>query len=119
MIGATLTVRRCVAACGGGHGMGRLAMALVAAGLATAAHGADALRGRDLAERWCAGCHVIGDGARGADSGPPLAALTGAVAASDAALTAWLLEPHDPMPDLGLTPPEIADIVAFVRTLSP
>jgi mono/diheme cytochrome c family protein len=88
---------------------------LLAAG---AAQAADVERGRALAERWCAACHVIGEGQPGGDAGPPLAMLTGDVAWSDPALTAWLTEPHDPMPDLGLNPPEIRDIVAFVRSLN-
>jgi mono/diheme cytochrome c family protein len=91
-----------------------LSVGLLAAG---AAQAADVERGRALTERWCADCHVTGPAAGGGDAGPPLAALTGDVAASDAALTAWLTEPHDPMPDLGLTPPEIRDIVAYIRSL--
>lgn len=91
-----------------------LTAGLLAAG---AAQAADVERGRALTERWCAGCHVTGTGVAGGDAGPPLAMLTGDVAASDAALTAWLTEPHETMPDLGLTPPEIRDIVAYIRSL--
>ncbi len=93
------------------------ALALAAQVAAGAAQAADPVRGRVLAERWCADCHVVGEGAGGGDAGPPLALLSGDVAASDAALTAWLTAPHEPMPDVGLTPPEIRDIVAYVRSL--
>jgi mono/diheme cytochrome c family protein len=87
------------------------------AGAAAAADAPDPERGRALAERWCAECHVVASGGIGGDAGPPLATLRPATGATDAALRAWLFDPHEPMPDIELAPGEIADIIAHIRAL--
>ncbi|MEP9350999.1 cytochrome c [Xanthobacter sp. KR7-225] len=101
------------------------AFSLAAAALAATALGAapvhrpDAAAGRALAERWCAGCHVVGPAAQSAASDAPSFA---ALAARDGDLTAaWLafrlLKPHPQMPQLTLTRDEAADLAAYFASL--
>ena len=76
---------------------------------------ADPARGRNLAERWCARCHVIGADGPGRDIGPSFPQI--ARTRSDEGLKAWVSEPHPPMPDLDLSGRTVEDIAAYIRTL--
>lgn len=72
--------------------------------------------GRAIAERWCAGCHAIGEGQTSApDAAPSLPAI--AKARDDAQLAGWLAAPHPPMPDPGLSRAQIDALVDWLRTL--
>jgi mono/diheme cytochrome c family protein len=86
---------------------------------ATSALAADASAGRTLAERWCAGCHVVGTAPQSAASDAPTFA---AIAARDGDVSgAWLafrlLKPHPQMPQVSLTRTEAADLAAYFATL--
>lgn len=98
-----------------------LAAAALAASAALSApvHRPDAAAGRALAERWCAGCHVVGPGQQSAASDAPTFA---ALAARDGDITAaWLafrlLKPHPQMPQLALSRDEAADLAAYFARL--
>ena len=83
---------------------------------------ADAERGHQIAKAWCTSCHVIdkvGTGTRieTAPSFPTIAADAGR--SDERRLTAWLSTSHPTMPDFSLARDEIADLVAYIRTLAP
>ena len=96
------------------------AAALAATALAAApVHRPDAVAGRALAERWCAGCHVVGAAPQSAASDAPTFA---ALAERDGDISApWLafrlLNPHPQMPQVALTRNEAADLAAYFASL--
>lgn len=92
-----------------------LALTLAAGVAAAQDAGPDPDRGRALAERWCAECHLLPGQEAGPDAGPPLAAVAVESDAEAAALEAWLFDPHEPMPDLELAPAQIGHIVAYLK----
>jgi mono/diheme cytochrome c family protein len=77
----------------------------------------DAIAGRAIAERWCAGCHLIDGAAETSDAAVPLAAIARRPRYDLNALAAFLTAPHGGMPDLSLTQREIEDLIAFIETL--
>lgn len=99
-----------------------VAVALVAAlGLgwvpAEPAIAADAVHGGQLAQQWCASCHVL-------PANPKQSALQGPPSFRDLArsktpdqLRVFLLQPHGSMPPLALSRPEIDDLVAYIESL--
>lgn len=94
--------------------------AVVGAGLAVPARcdtAGDPIAGRAIAERWCAGCHLIDGAVETSDAAVPLAALARRPRYDADALAAFLTVPHGGMPDLSLTQQEIADLIAFIETL--
>lgn len=98
-----------------------VALALSAPAFAGGAAGAaeNPERGHDLAVRWCVACHVVDTALPGGDAGPPFARIATALPGHAVSLRAWLTAPHDPMPDFGLSQRDIADILAYLRTLAP
>lgn len=104
-----------------GRWLARLAAAaVVGAGLGLPARcdaAGDAIAGRAIAERWCAGCHLIDGAVETSDAAVPLAAIARRPRYDSNALAAFLTVPHGGMPDLSLTQREIADLIAFIETL--
>jgi cytochrome c len=78
---------------------------------------ADATRGSQLAQQWCASCHVTSGNPTGnVQQGPPsFRTIAGARTADE--LRAFLSHPHGAMPDLSLTRKEIDDLVGYIETL--
>ena len=78
---------------------------------------ADASKGSQLAQQWCASCHVTGGSPAGnVQQGPPsFHTIAGARTADQ--LRAFLSHPHGAMPDLSLTRKEIDDLVGYIETL--
>ena len=78
---------------------------------------ADASKGSQLAQQWCASCHVTGGSPAGnVQQGPPsFHTIAGARTADQ--LRAFLSHPHGAMPDLSLTRQEIDDLVGYIETL--
>ena len=92
-------------------------LALAASG-STSALVADAAQGERIARRWCAGCHVVADDQKQANA--DVASFAAAARhKTNAELSAFLTDPHPKMPDMSLTREEIADLVAYMRTLAP
>jgi len=78
---------------------------------------ADATRGSQLAQQWCASCHVTGGSPAGSlQQGPP-SFYTIAGARTGGQLRVFLSHPHGAMPDLSLTRQEIDDLVSYIETL--
>lgn len=75
--------------------------------------------GRQIAERWCAACHIVApQQERAADAAVPsfMAIATGADGLEW--LEGFLADPHPPMPDLSLTRQEIRDLRAYFAELA-
>lgn len=99
-----------------------LAISTVLFGLGVAAAADDPAHGEVLAKRWCGECHIVSaDQTRASVDAPSFFALTGDRARTIQGLADFLLLPgttHSRMPDLHLSRVEIADIVAYVVSLS-
>lgn len=93
------------------------ALALLLPAVAAAQDAGDARHGIMLARNWCAGCHVVEPGGRGADTAPPFMTIANDPKRPPSALRAWLLQPHPPMPNMNLSRAEIDDIVAYLQSL--
>ncbi len=85
---------------------------------AASAQAADASAGKRIAERWCASCHLVTPGqARASDGVPTFASIAGRKTFTAERLPTFLSHPHPVMPDMTLSRPEIADLVAYIRSL--
>lgn len=79
---------------------------------------ADALAGKRIAERWCASCHLVTPGqAKASDGVPTFASIASRKTFTAERLTPFLSHPHPVMPDMTLSRSEIADLVAYIRSL--
>src|SRR5215469_15869507 len=77
----------------------------------------DAAKGSQLAQQWCASCHVTGESPTGSvQQGPPSFPTIARTRTADQ-LRAFLSHPHGAMPDLSLTRTEIDDLVGYIATL--
>jgi len=84
---------------------------------ALALAGGDAAHGEQLAQLWCAGCHVIGSGSpQRVQRGPPTFRSI-AREKSGGQLRAFLTKPHGAMPDLSLSRSEMDDLIAYIERL--
>jgi len=83
------------------------------------ASAADVSNGKRIAERWCATCHVVTPEQTRASADAPTFAAIATKYASSKELGVFLTDPHPRMPDMALSQPEIADIVAYIRSLGP
>ena len=78
---------------------------------------ADTAKGSQLAQQWCANCHVTGSSRAGnVQEGPP-SFPTVARTRTAGQLRAFLSHPHGAMPDLSLTRAEIDDLIGYIETL--
>jgi mono/diheme cytochrome c family protein len=84
---------------------------------AAAQHDGDPAAGRELASHLCAACHIVGTERVGSDVAPPFAALAKDPDMTLTELHAWIGPAHPMLPDLALTPEQIADINAYLDTL--
>jgi mono/diheme cytochrome c family protein len=79
---------------------------------------ADMAKGAQIAQQWCANCHVIGGTSAGTvQQGPPSFRALAQGGLTGDQLRAFLSHPHAPMPDLSLTRTEIDDVIAYIHTL--
>ena len=91
---------------------------LAVSSMASSAMAAGAVeRGRALAEQWCAQCHAIGDAAVQTDTPPAFSAIVAERGRDADWIAAWLVTPHQNMPDLALTGQEIDDLIAYMESL--
>ena len=98
--------------------MSRLAafLVLVLPGIAAAQ---DVERGRQLAERWCAGCHTVdrSPAAARADGVPTFPAVAAMPGMSADRLRAAMNPTHGRMPDLSLAKRDQDDLAAYILSL--
>jgi len=95
------------------------ALVVATAGLAGSfAMAADADHGSDLAERWCAACHVVDADQKGANTdAPPFAVIARKAEFTPEKVAFFLLDPHPKMPNFPLSRSEAADLAAYIGTL--
>jgi cytochrome c len=75
-------------------------------------------RGAQLAQQWCANCHVIGGKPPATvQQGPPSFQAIAQGPLTNDQLRAFLSHPHGAMPDLALSRSEIDDLVGYIGTL--
>ena len=100
--------------------MSRLAICLLLLlpGIATAQ---DSERGRQLALRWCSGCHTVERSPAGAraDGVPTFPAIAAVPAMSSERLRAAMNPMHGRMPDLSLGKRDQDDLAAYILSLRP
>ena len=79
----------------------------------------DVAAGRQLANMWCAECHIVGTGQpkAGNDAVPSFAAIAGTRGMTEMALKAYLATPHPVMPNIALTRQQMDEIVAYILSL--
>jgi len=96
-----------------------LFVSILLAGLCPSlAAAADAARGKALAQRWCAECHLVaGDQQRASADVAPFASVARRSDFTAAQLAFFLLDPHPKMPNVSLTRNEAADLAAYIATL--
>jgi mono/diheme cytochrome c family protein len=95
-----------------------LALALAALAPSAAFAAADLQQGENIARRWCAPCHLATPDQKSA-SADVAPFMTLARSKTDRQLAAFLADPHPKMPNLHLSRQEIADLVAYIRSLAP
>jgi mono/diheme cytochrome c family protein len=93
-------------------------IAASAAPLASPATAADANHGADLAQRWCAACHLVEGGQKQAVADvPSFAAIAHRSDFTPEKVAFFLLDPHPNMPNFPLSRTEAADIAAYIGSL--
>lgn len=79
---------------------------------------ADADHGKQIAERWCVSCHLVGRGQTSAtDQAPPFSYLARTIDFDENKLAFLLLLPHPNMPKVSLNRTEVADLADYIRSL--
>jgi mono/diheme cytochrome c family protein len=80
---------------------------------------ADAYQGKDIAERWCTGCHVVENEQKppATDQAPPFASVARTPDFDANKLAMLLLKPHPNMPKLSLSRAEVANLADYILTL--
>lgn len=74
--------------------------------------------GRDLARQWCASCHFVEPGTRGAgDFAPPFAEVAADAKTTEFRLRAFLQTPHDRMPNYQLSRDQTDNIISYILSL--
>jgi len=101
--------------------MNRIVAALLSLTILTApdaALAADAAKGKILAERWCASCHVVASGQQlGNTQAPPFSEVAKKDRIDAPMVAYYLMTPHPRMPDMNLSRNEAADLAAYIVSL--
>ena len=84
-----------------------------------AAQVGDTAMGRQLAEMWCASCHLVSSEQEAATEAPPFEDIARDSRGQFGWLEAFLADPHPPMPQLSLTRAEIRYLTAYIGSLAP
>ena len=92
---------------------------VAAAGLSgSAAMAADVDHGAEIAQRWCASCHLIDGGQKQASTdAPPFDAIAHKSDFTAEKVAFFLLDPHPKMPNFPLSRNEAADLAAYISAL--
>jgi mono/diheme cytochrome c family protein len=93
-------------------------VSIMAAATLPAAAAGNATSGQQIAERWCASCHLVTLEQKGASADAPTFFEIAKRSTGDmTGLQAFLADPHPPMPDMNLTRNEIDDLLAYIGSL--
>ena len=90
---------------------------LAVSALALPAMADNPTHGAQLAQVWCATCHVIPGAAGPALQGPPSFRAIAHSGKTPDQLMVFLEHPHGSMPQLTLSRAEIADLLAYIASL--
>jgi len=95
------------------------ALAIAVLGFAgTAAIAAVANHGAELAQRWCATCHLVDASQKQASADvPTFAMIARKTNFTPEKVVLFLLDPHPKMPNFPLSRSEAADIAAYIDSL--
>ena len=76
-------------------------------------------RGREMAERWCANCHVVASSAQAgrADGLPTFPAIAAKQETTAASLRGVMTAAHGRMPDFSLSPRDQEALIAYIFSL--
>ena len=78
----------------------------------------NAQTGKEVAERWCASCHLVNaEQTQGSADAPSFMSIAEQSGEELEWLKAFLVEPHPPMPEMSLTRQEIQDLIAYLDAL--
>ena len=77
----------------------------------------DPAAGHQLASQLCTACHIVGTERVGSDVAPPFPVIAREPDMTLTQLHAWLGPGHPVLPNLALTPQQIADINAYLDAL--
>jgi mono/diheme cytochrome c family protein len=77
----------------------------------------DPAAGQELATELCTACHIVGTEEVGSDVAPPFPVIARNPDMTLTELHAWIGPAHPMLPNLALTPQQIADINAYLDTL--
>ena len=85
----------------------------------TSSFAADPIQGKTIAQRWCAGCHIVEHEQKSpvTDQAPPFATIAKTPDFGANKLALLLLEPHPNMPKLALSRTEVSDLAEYILTL--
>jgi mono/diheme cytochrome c family protein len=79
----------------------------------------DAAQGKTIVKHWCAACHQVAPDQKPVSADvPSFLFIAHQQKLTVKVLTDFLSTPHPRMPDMGLTRGEIADIVAYIKSLN-
>ncbi|QAY94802.1 cytochrome C552 [Methylovirgula ligni] len=85
---------------------------------ALAATPPDPAQGQTIVKRWCAGCHQVAPDQKPVSSDvPSFVFVAHQEKLTEKVLSDFLATSHPRMPDMALTRAEIADIVAYIKSL--
>ena len=77
----------------------------------------DPAAGQELASQLCTACHIVGTEQVGSDVAPPFPVIARDPGVTLTELHAWIGPAHPMLPNLALTPQQIADINAYLDVL--
>lgn len=80
----------------------------------------DAAKGRELAEKLCTSCHIVGKEAASASvpaDVPSFVAIAGRPGQTAEAIAGRIVLPHPPMPQIQLTRTDIAALATYILSL--
>ncbi|MGH6884727.1 MAG: c-type cytochrome [Geminicoccales bacterium] len=94
-----------------------LSLAAILAVAPAVAQEGDAEAGHELASQLCSSCHIVGNERSGSDQAPPFPVIAKNPRLSLEQLHGWGGPGHPMLPDLALTPKQVADVNAYLDSL--
>ena len=92
--------------------------AVISLGYGTAG-AADIAHGKQIANLWCAACHIVApDQKRGADNVPAFATIAKKPGFAADKIAKFLMDPHPKMPNMLLSRSEAKDLGAYIASLA-
>ncbi len=87
--------------------------------LGSTAQAADAGKGKIIAQRWCATCHVVSPEQSSASVDVPTFMDISKRRTETKALANFIADPHPVMPQMALTREDVDDVVRYIQSFNP